>query len=340
MAYVHRQLTWRFLVAWYAMSASLLFVIANWRFGASVGQLPRAEWISFTALVSAFLATGLYSATLPCPARWRDLIILLLFTGTVFGLVFFGLVVTKTHFARTITVSIFCAAIVLVPLPHLLSTSIARQRSALGALAISTLATPSMLGFAERIPEQRSTLLRTEYYNLAIDTYARVVPKSVVYGGAIARFGERYLLVTGDGQFQLFSWGSDSRSIQTTHLPFRVPLNGLALSEFANRPWATPYPGSAQSEVAADGPEIVNTEWMRTHGLLVQEAGTLTRIFVSYNYWRSEDKCFVERVSVLEAEQDKIIAGATDLAWRTLFETSPCLPVTGPLRRRGISYFD
>lgn len=315
-----------------------MLLMPGWRFGIPIWQLPRSQWLPFACLASAYLASIVISILLRRPAGWRDMALLMLFIGAAFGLVFLSFLLARVDFSRTVTLAAFCVTIALVPLPHMLGAWRVLQGVALAGLLATTFAIPYALGISERSPYQSSELIRTEYYNLSVHTYARAVPKLLVHGGALARIGDRYLLVTGDGQFQLFGWqGADQ--LRVIPLPYRVPLNGAELSAFAKRPWATPYPGSDQSGETADGqPEVINTEWLRTHGLLVQEIDSLARIYVSYNYWHSDHKCFVERVSMLEGDRSKIFEGAADLEWRTLYETSPCLPVSGPQRRRGVPF--
>jgi cytochrome c2 len=62
------------------------------------------------------------------------------------------------------------------------------------------------------------------------------------------------------------------------------------------------------------------------------------RIFASHDYWHREQQCFVERVSVLVADNAALAAGAPLGEWKTLYETTPCLPVHGERRRHGIPF--
>jgi cytochrome c2 len=53
-------------------------------------------------------------------------------------------------------------------------------------------------------------------------------------------------------------------------------------------------------------------------------------------FWVPEKACWVERVSMLEGVRDEIIDGRKRESWKTLFESSPCLPTDGENRRHGI----
>lgn len=122
-------------------------------------------------------------------------------------------------------------------------------------------------------------------------------------------------------------------------MPYLVPINGEAFSAAAGRPWADRsdwVPQETQSREA--GHEILNPEWFRTYDLLVQEVGASTRIFVSHAYWRVCQECWTERISVLEANRAALLRGESVSGWRTLYETSPCLPTRGEHRRRGIPF--
>ena len=126
-----------------------------------------------------------------------------------------------------------------------------------------------------------------------------------------------------------------------TPLPYQVPINGEEFSRFSGRPWAT-RPGEGQLEaVKFDSQrEVLNSEYFRVTGLLVQEIASEVRIFVSHHYWNAAHECWVERVSMMESDSAAILRGATGLAWKTLYETTPCLPVRGELRRHGIPFVD
>lgn len=329
--------SWLYLAVWYAATASLLVIVPGGRFGIPIWELPRSQFIPYAWLAAAFLISLLALLLHRYPLGWRALLLQTLFTGAVFGLVFLGLLLTKVQFSRTVIVGLFAASLVLVPAPHLFGSSRVARSIALVALLIATAAIPYARSIAEHLPSESTATIRTEYYNLKVDTYARLFAESVVYGGGLGRLGDQYLLVTGDGHLHLFAFGADGSRPRTQSLPYNVPLNGIEFAAFTKRPWATPYPGTGEGQQEA-GPEIINNEWLRTHGVLIQEIGSQVRIFVSYNYWHAAERCFVERVSVLEGERKDIVSGSPNVAWRTLFETTPCLPVSGPDRRRGIPF--
>jgi cytochrome c2 len=63
--------------------------------------------------------------------------------------------------------------------------------------------------------------------------------------------------------------------------------------------------------------------------ILVQRLANGIRLLASYNYWYADKNCYVLRVSDVETTADEIRnrSGALQSRWRTLFETTPCLPL-------------
>jgi len=64
----------------------------------------------------------------------------------------------------------------------------------------------------------------------------------------------------------------------------------------------SPLRDAGESERAASGTEILNSEWFHLRSA-VQEVGPEARIFVSHDYWMAAEECRVERVSMLQADR-------------------------------------
>lgn len=349
--------SWRYLTLWYATSLALLLVLAAWKFGSPLWLVPRNQLLPLGCLAAAFVLSASAAVLRPALRDWgvRRLVV---FTIAVFGLVFLGLIVTKSDFSRAITLTVFASSLVLVPAPFLVGDSRLRRSAAIGAMLAVTVAGAFASRFVEQVdlqetanvalrplidnllPEHSSALIKTEFYNLDVESYARAFPKSAVHGGALAPIGDRYLLLTGDGHLYVFAWEAATGHLSIKTLPQRVPINGDAFSAAAGRAWADHddyLPQEAQRVEA--GHEVFNAEWFRTYGLLVQEVGPNARIFVSYDHWNVAQECWTERVSMLEADRAAILRGEeAGPGWRTLYETAPCLPVRGEQRRHGIPF--
>ncbi|UWU89965.1 hypothetical protein [Bradyrhizobium sp. CB1015] len=126
---------------------------------------------------------------------------------------------------------------VLVPAPSFVGTAALHQALALGGLVAATAAGSLASRVTPETALHSNSLIKTELYNLDVHTYANAFPKSAVPGGALARIGDRYLVVSGDGHLHVFSWEVlDHVTVST--LPYRVPINGEAFSVAAGRPWA------------------------------------------------------------------------------------------------------
>lgn len=329
-----------YLAAWHIASLGVLSLFPAWKFGVPVWRLPQRLFLPCAALGAAYVVAAGVAAMLRTSSGWRGQILTSLTTMAAYGLVFLGLVVTKSEFSRFVSLSVFASANVLILAPQLLPASWPLRGLALAALLATLAGYRGAPEFASRIaesmtPAHTSALLKSSYYNLRVDTYRG--PGSAVHGGALARIGDRYLLMTGEGHLYLFSMDARSQGPGFTLLPYRVPLNGKAFAAAAGRPWAT-RPGEAAGLNENGASEALNPEYFRAYGLLVQEIGKDARIFVSYDYWHAERRCFVERVSVLEGDRASIIRGVSGLKWRMLYETSPCLPVRGKRRRHGIPF--
>lgn len=327
----------RYAVLWYATCVALLLLSPAFNFGVPPWQVPAAKLLPPGCLVAAFVLSAGCALSMR-PPRESHVRRTVVSTMAIFGAVFLGFVLAKTTYSRAITFGVFTSALVFVPAPYLVGASGLRQALALVGLIASALAGLAVVRFTPEVPASTSGVIKTEFYNLDVHTYSRAFPKSAVAGGSLARIEDRYLLLSGDGHLHLFSReAGDSLTIKT--LPYRVPINGDAFSAAAGRPWSAGVgwgPEEAQRRQA--GHEILNPEWFRTYGLLVQEVGASTRIFVSHAFWHVAEECWTERISVLESNRAAILRGEVGLEWRALYETTPCLPVRGEYRRRGIPF--
>jgi cytochrome c2 len=330
--------SWSFIAVWYAASFCLFLLIPKWKFDLPVWRLPHSVSVPFAGLATAFVVSAGVAALLRPSGRWRALSLVSLLTIASFGVVFLGFIVERIELSRTITITAFLCAVVLVPAPYWLGNSRMYRAMALGALLVAMAVGPYVIS-VPKISQKNSVLMKTEYYNLDVQTFSGAFVKSPVHGGALARIGDRYLLLTGDGHLNIFSLDAGADRPKVTPLPYRVPINGEAFAAAAGRPWADlpgewlPPEGQGVEHRVDPGGEVLNTEWFRTYGLLVQETGANVRVFVSHNYWHAAQQCWVNRVSMLESDRAAILRGAAGPEWKTLYETTPCLPVRGEGRR-------
>jgi len=148
-------------------------------------------------------------------------------------------------------------------------------------------------------------LIRTAMYTLDA-TYYRGNVYRWQYGGGIAAIGDRYVLATREGLLYQF-WWDDANDLRVEALVHRVPLN--------------------PDEFAAAVGDDVNQMWFRVADVIVDDSTDEIRVYATHHYWRASDSCFVMRVSVLGATSEDLMNSQTPGAWRTLYETSPCIPI-------------
>lgn len=119
--------------------------------------------------------------------------------------------------------------------------------------------------------------------------------------GALAPLADGVLFSSRSGRL----WFADS-SRALRELTVRVPIN---VAEFESDPFTT---------------STVEKDHFAVKGLFVQSTDRGVRLFASHNQWDAENDCYGLRVSMVELPLDSLLGGA-DGAWRTLFDTRPCL---------------
>jgi glucose/arabinose dehydrogenase/cytochrome c2 len=194
-------------------------------------------------------------------------------------------------------------AILLTALPQLLVTSGYRW-PALGALTVAAVS----LAVIDRPkpPPSPITIAHTEYYNVRFKTHPLPIPPSeqTRSGGGIARLGDGFLLLTGQAEFYRLRWVPDQDSLEATRLPLLAPLN--------------------HDEFVRDQPNPSTASVFRITDLAVDERSGTPQIYVAHRYWDRGRRCVTTRVSATTLPE----ASATKPpAWRTIFESQPCLPL-------------
>ncbi len=168
------------------------------------------------------------------------------------------------------------------------------------------------------LPAIRHWRLNTSLYGLKVTEYRTLIPQSPSTGGAVAAFRGDFILATGVGRLFLLSRASGSQVLSARELAPPVPIN-----------WHDFQRTFGDQE---------DVTYFRTADLFVQDLGARARLFATHHYWKAEQKCFVVRVSMLEADSDKLLHASIDGAsWKTIFESSPCfkLDTSAPLAHFG-----
>jgi len=259
----------------------------------------------------------------------------------LFGIVFLYFLIVRVDTTRFSIMAVSFAALVLIPLAPrlgrlLLPALVVLIAVAAGAAVWSTKKTEKLTGTID--PKLTTTLIHTAFYNLKTEFYRNYIPEPAVRGGGLSRIEDQYLLVTGDGFLYLFNWDPHD-ALHVKRLPFRVPLNG---DEFARDTtgglWQKPSEGDALSVAGEDAGTQIIAWWFRVAGLYVQQISDQIRIFTSHYYWKHDQGCWVERVSMIQGSKERFLSGDPSLQWETIFETQPCLPIKGEGRRNGTPF--
>lgn len=243
------------------------------------------------------------------------------------ALFFSGLDVTSLTLSAGVA-SILCM--------FLLNVVVSHWRPATFGIVTASVAALLALGFGndiellreramqQPIVEQRN--ISTSLYRITLSEFRNVVTipqfstragivKEMRRGGALAPFGERYLLATGDGRMFAFDWNRQSRQMDLSELGLRVPINN---EEFI---------------------EAVDTDTdrrtFRVADVLTQERAGRMRIYASYHVWNTSDRCSIMRVSYAESEIAHFYEPHPAIEWHDVFETTPCLPLKDRATRFG-----
>jgi cytochrome c2 len=324
---------WKYRAVWFALTAALLLLIPSTRFGVPVWELPEHERLPFLILVAGFIACAL----VPVVLQWRGRSVapgtVVLWTLSIFGLLFIGLTVTKSSGSLRIYGEILALALLLLPITC--APRVRRHLILLGLAAANCLALAGGLYLAygpePKTPVHTTTsILNTAFYNLEAKFYEGRIPKPAVPGGGgLARIANQYLLATGDGKLYLFDWRGDPEQLEVKPLPYRIPINGEEFAAAVGLPYERPRETVATGE--AVGPQI-DTWRFRVSDILLQERGVKLRLFAGFHYWEKSQRCFVLRVSMAESDRTAFVNGTAHLDWKTLYDSTPCLPIEGELR--------
>jgi cytochrome c2 len=183
-----------------------------------------------------------------------------------------------------------------------------RTRAALLAIsAVVGLVLPLTAGPKPQVaPAARHWRLNSALYALKVTEYSALVPESTATGGAIAPLRDKFVVANGIGEMVLVSKTAGSGVLTSQHLSQPVPIN-----------W---------HDFERTFGEQEDLTYFRTADLLTQDLGDKVRLFATHHYWKTDQKCFVVRVSMLEVDTDRLLrADVGDTSWKTIFESTPCI---------------
>jgi hypothetical protein len=190
---------------------------------------------------------------------------------------------------------------------------LARRMQAASSILVGALVVVLGLGVTSVPPPDESPVgapadtLFTHHGRL-VGTHLTDVGDDTIRGGGLSRVGDDMLLVTGAGEFFRIELGNGR--VRAELLSLRAPLNRddfIAATDTSVRRWR-----------------------FRVAGIFTQPMGDSVRVLVSHHFWKTNEGCFVFRLSEttlpagLGASASMSDSGSP-ARWRTLFETTPCL---------------
>jgi cytochrome c2 len=329
---------WRRL-AWYACGALILALLPVAKYAELWGTLPRPQKLALVVTVAAFGAACLLSLSFDRTASWSSVRHSLLRSFAVLGVFLIGAIAVSISMPRYLLLPLVIAIAVIVPAAV---SPIARRAWPLAAAAVGTVAfAVYSLTRIQASPETervtRKAYFPTAYYSVQAVIREGWIPEPATRGGGMNMLNDdRVLLGTGDGSLYVLTVPQDPGGFKVEQLATRVPLNR---EEFAKA-----FGGSSRSpkrsiDWSEKGPPRVQTWRFRVADIEAAVDGDNVRIYASHHYWKEQDGCFVVRVSELSTSLQALPKDIDDAQWSTFYESSPCIPLKGPNRRRGKNPF-
>lgn len=133
-------------------------------------------------------------------------------------------------------------------------------------------------------------------------------------GGAIAAFGDGYLIAAGNGTLYAVNEDRAGATLEVRELAWPVPINrkefGVAGRRYFGADWTDHY----------------HRERLRVADLIAQPRPDGSwRLLASHHWWNDAGGCYTARVSALEGTREALLAADGALAWRTVYESDPCI---------------
>jgi len=291
-----------FWLVWHAL-ATLVIVLVPSRLRALGGSSESVTETFFVEMaITYWISVIVLTVYNPKESKIQPLQLTFVLLSVLSGFFLF-LLLSQQPYSRLGLILSLLLVVVFISLSLSIKTSL--QKPAL--LIMTTLVFILLIDSAasERSTIVKDKIITTSFYNLIARYHDFGV--QAVTGGAISRFGHRYLLATGEGQLHVFSWDPETKKLESRKLSHRVPLN--------------------RDEFVRDTAQIknVNSGFFRTADILVQDFGEDFRLFASHHYWNSEKKCFTVRVSATHGSYSNFLASDASQTWQTVYESDPCL---------------
>jgi cytochrome c2 len=322
------QLVWHVL----AILIFLCLPLLNWK--AAWWELPPDEVLAIEVLLVGYVAAALAVMVFARAGTLRAFVGALALAFSIFGLFLVSLLLKHLDTPRYLLVPMVLAIAVLAPLA--IAPRFA-QLAGIGVLAVGLLAVGAYGGRVvfPPLPQAKvvTSTVESAFYVLSVRSHEGLIAPPATRGGGLDRLGDRLLLGTGDGH--LYTLRVAGGDIEAHPLQIRVPLNR---DEFA-----AAFDGNAIAPALGSGyrehEPKVQTWRFRVADVVAQVDGDSAQIFASHHIWKPQEHCFAVRVSRLQTRLSEIERIAGPGEWQTIFESRPCLPMSGEGALRGKNPF-
>lgn len=325
-------------IAWYVPAGAMLTLLPVLKYSQLWWQLPRAQKIALLFVAFVYGAACLAALWLERDSDWRAAGRTLVRSLAILALPLLAFVVMRFEAPAYLLAPLLLCLALIVPLSV---SPLARSKLpaivlGVAALAVISLSVRAVMHEGSEEQLAKRNYLRTAFYMLQATSFEGVVPAPATRGGGLELLGERALLATGDGSLYLVDVGADGTPPSLQKLSTRVPNNREEFAAAFGGSATAPTDFSLYSEA---GPPRVQTWRFRVADVLAKPEGDNLRLIASHHWWKPDEECFVVRVSELTVSQSALMDDLSRAQWQTLYEAAPCIPLTGPDRKRGKNPF-
>jgi cytochrome c2 len=333
---VHPRLWQR--LAWYACGALALSLLPVLKFAELWGTLGRPQKLALLVGLGAFGSACLLSLLLDRSPGWPAAGRSLVRSFAVLGVFLIGAAAVSLSLPRYLLIPLVIATALIVPLA--ISPLALRRLPVATLLVLTGVLTAYAFGHVDASAEiertTREAYLSTAFYPLRATIREGWMPEPATRGGGLSMVGDRVLLGVGDGDLYVIDAPAERDGFKVQKLGTVVPANR---DEFAKAFGGSSRQPKRSKDWRELGPPKVQTWRFRVADVVASVDGDNVRIFASHHHWNAQNECVAVRVSQLTASLQDLEQSAAQAQWSTVFESTPCVPMTGPDRKRGKNPF-
>jgi len=298
-------------VAWYIAAAGVVYLLPTlaWRRLAPWSLEPRHEIQAWVWSV-AFAVLAMCVTVLGARPRGLRMLEALLIAG-ICWVSAYALLAGRADVSNSRLVSLLSIALgtVLAIAPFLLRGRASLWSMTLSALTIALVA----LGVVRTPTPATPTTPQTATLFTALEPialrYQRLADSSrAKRAGALAVYGDGFVLVTGAGTFYRLRFdstgGKAADSLRVSRLSMTAPEMGVA--EWTRSAGTRPH--------------------LKVTGIALDTTTTPASVYIAHERWNAQARCVTQHVSAAVLSTAPAVAGEAT-RWRTIFSSQPCVPM-------------